>query len=174
MVPRSNASGRIGAHLTPFGQGREPQAYGAKRICFIFNGCTLAAPWKLTALNEARWLACIIFLKRKCATSLGQLKKFWARALPLQKNVTFLRGHFSSEEKLLPQTASRGGAAPQRWQKKYWRWIVRWKILFLSRWHVRLRGRAERSVGGTLDHLHKTFYRSTGALACVGSRGYLT
>jgi hypothetical protein len=59
-------------------------------------------------------------------------------------------------EKTFTANAHRGGAAPQRWRKKYWRWIVRWQMLFLSRWHVRLRGRAERSVG--VRWIERLFY----------------
>lgn len=42
-----------------------------QRIAYAGVGLhALAAPWKRSAFNEVQWLACIIFLKRKCARSL--------------------------------------------------------------------------------------------------------
>jgi hypothetical protein len=76
-------------------------------------------------------------------------------------------------EKLLPQMP-RGVERPRNvGEKSIGDGSCEGKYFFV-RWHVRLRGPAERSVGGTLYHLHKTFYRSPRALACGGSRGYLT
>ena len=42
-----------------------------QRIAYAGVGLhALAAPWKRSAFNEVQWLACIIFLKPKCALSL--------------------------------------------------------------------------------------------------------
>jgi hypothetical protein len=81
----------------------------------------LSAAGKFISLNEAHHVPCIIFLKPKCAVSLVKLKTFLCSALALQKNVTAF-----ASRKLFTTNAPRGGAALQRWQKKYWRWIVRW------------------------------------------------
>jgi hypothetical protein len=50
---------------------RWPQAYGARRICFIFNKHLLSAAGKFISLNEGHHVPCIIFLKCKCAGKFG-------------------------------------------------------------------------------------------------------
>lgn len=82
-------------------------------------------------------------------------------SLHLQKNATSLRGRFPSQRRLLPQMPF-GVERPRNVGEKSIGVGRAWRILFLSRWHVRLRGRAERGVGGTVDRLHKS---SIGALA---------
>jgi hypothetical protein len=127
----------------------------------------LSAAGKFISLNEAHHVPCIIFLKPKCAVSLVKLKTFCAAHLPFKKTwPPLLRENFYRK-------CQSGWSGPATLAKKVLAVDRAVEILFLSRWHVRLRGLAERSVGRNTSSVAQIFYRSPCALACVGRAAIL-
>jgi len=86
-------------------------------------------------------------------------------ALHLQKNVLpFLR-----ERKLFTQTASRGVAALQRWQKSMSSGAsVLTVILFYRAGMCACRDQRNEALAGALHRLHKSLIEVVRALMCVG------
>jgi hypothetical protein len=91
------------------------------------------------------------FFEAQVRSWLSEIENVLCSALVLQKNVTAF-----ASRKLLPQMPI-GVERPRNVGEKSISGGSCGGNTFLSRWHVRLRGLAERSVGGTLHQLHKSF-----------------